>query len=445
MTSPVYFMDDRYRGPTSSLPAKAQQLFDHAKLYECFEPNDSVAIKCHMGEWNNSAYLRPILIRVIVDKVKEHGGRPFVTDTTTAPYYFYGGRSIADTHLETAARNGFTSETMGCPIIISDGMYGTDDVKIDIPDGLLLKEAYLAKGIADADSMIVVSHFKGHGSGVYGGSIKNVAIGCSSKRGKFNVHICKHQNVGWDKWEFIEDNCIGEECPDSELCNNLCLAGALTIKEDHAQFDPEKCIGCFGHQRPLFRCKLWESEKFDDWRNWFLVAMGDAATAYLRHMGKEKIGYLTYAIDIAPACDCVPGSDRSVIPNLGIFASRDMVSIDMAALDMSVKMPGIHGSAAEDKHAMNPGDEKFTAIVGMSQWITPNTASALGAGSKEYELIEPPVSEDEGPFVHPMFSPEKTSGYYLGKGMKKLGTWTPPGGYKYHHEPKITIEELGKR
>ena len=137
MTSQVYFMDDRYRGATSSLPAKAMQLFDHAKLNECFEPGDNVAIKCHMGEWNNSAYLRPILIRIIVDKVKEHGGRPFVTDTTTAPYYFYGGRSTADVHLETAARNGFTAESMGCPIIISDVMYGTDDVKIDIPDGLL--------------------------------------------------------------------------------------------------------------------------------------------------------------------------------------------------------------------------------------------------------------------------------------------------------------------
>ena len=445
MTSPVYFMDDRYRGPTSSLPAKAQQLFDHAKLYECFEPGDSVAIKCHMGEWNNSGYLRPILIRVIVDKVKEHGGRPFVTDTTTAPYYFYGGRSTADIHLETATRNGFTSETMGCPIIISDGMYGTEDVKLEIPDGLLLKEAYMAKGIADADSMIVLSHFKGHGSGVYGGSIKNMAIGCSSKRGKFNVHICKHQTVGWDKWDFIEDNCIGEECPDSVLCNNLCMTGAIRIKEDHAEFYPEKCIGCFGHQRPLFRCKLWESKKYDSWRTWFLVAMGDAATAYLRHMGKDKVGFLTYAVDIAPACDCVPGSDRPIIPNLGIFASRDMVSIDMAALDMSDKMPGIQGSAAEDKNVMHPGDEKFTAIVGMSQWITPNTANALGAGSKEYEIIEPPVAEDEALFVHPMFSPEKPSGQYLAKGLKKFGTWTPPGGYKYHDQPKISIEELSER
>ena len=137
-------MDDRYSGAQSSIPAKAQQLFDHAKLDECFEPGDTVAVKCHMGEWNNSAYLRPILIRVIVDQIKEYGGKPFVTDTTTAPYYFYGARSTADLHLETAARNGFTSQSMGCPIIISDGLYGTDDVKVDIPDGLLLKEGYLS-------------------------------------------------------------------------------------------------------------------------------------------------------------------------------------------------------------------------------------------------------------------------------------------------------------
>jgi hypothetical protein len=173
--------------------------------------------------------------------------------------------------------------------------------------------------------------------------------------------------------------------------------------------------------------------------------MGDAATAYLRYMGKEKVGYLTYAIDIAPACDCVPGSDRPVIPNLGIFASRDMVSVDMAALDMSVKMPGIHGSAAETKNAMNPGDEKFTSIVGMSQWITPNTCSILGAGTKEYELIEPLVSEDEAAFCHPMFSPETPSGYYLSKGINKFGTWTPPGGYKYYREPKVSLTELSKR
>lgn len=445
MKSKVYHMDDRYSGLPSSIPAKAQQLFDHAELGDCFDPGDTVAVKCHMGEWNNSAYLRPILVRVIVDKVKEQGGRPFVTDTTTLPYYFYGGRSTADLHLETAARNGFTPQSMGCPIIISDGLYGTDDIRVDIPDGLLLKESYIAKGIADADAMIVVSHFKGHGSGVYGGSIKNVAIGCSSKRGKVGVHLCLHQKVGWNSWSFDGDNCLGEECPDHVLCDNICPVGALRIKEDHAEWDGDACIGCLGHQRPLFRCELWGREKFEDWRTWFLVAMGDAATGYIRHMGPENVGYLTYAMDIAPACDCVPGSDRPVIPNLGVLASRDMVAIDVAALDMSVQAPGIHGSAAEEKGVMDPGVEKFTSIVGMSQWITVNTCRLLGSGSMDYELVEPLVSEDEAAFAHPLFSPETTSGHYLARGLKKFGSWTPPGGFKYRDEPSVSIEELSKR
>jgi len=438
-------MDDRYKGLSSSIPAKAMQLFDHAGLGDCFKRGDSVAIKCHMGEWFNTGYLRPILIRVIVDKVKELGGRPFVTDTTTAPYYFYGSRSTADLYMETAARNGFTAETMGCPIVISDGMYGTDDVRVDIPDGLLLKEGYLARGIADADALILLSHFKGHGSGVYGGSIKNLAIGCSSKRGKLNVHLCTHQVVGWNKWSFDGENCVGEECPNSTVCNNLCPVGAFKITKDRATWDSSKCIGCFGHQRPFFNCDLWGRERYDEWRNWFLVAMGDAATGYLRHMGREHVGYLMYALDLTPACDCVPGSDRAVVPNLGVFASRDLVAIDVAALDASVKAHGITGSAAEEKGVMEPGQEKFTAIVGMSQWITPNTCSRLGAGSKDYELVQPPVSGDESAFSHPLLKPAHPSGYWLGKALPGFGGWTPPGGYKYNDAPKVPVEELSKR
>jgi uncharacterized Fe-S center protein len=445
MASKVYFMDDRYAGLPTSLPAKAAQLFDQAGLTDCFEPDDSVAIKCHTGEWYNSAYLRPILVRAIVDRVKEHGGIPFVTDTTTAPYYFYGSRSTAQFHLETAAANGFTAESMGCPIIIADGTYGTEDVRVEIPDGVLLKESYLARGIADADAMIVVSHFKGHGSGVYGGSIKNIAIGCGSKRGTMNVHLTTHPEVGWNTWSFEGENCIGRECPDATLCDNMCPVGAMKVKEDRMEWDRDACIGCFGHQRPFFRCDLWGREKYEDWRTWFLIAMGDAATGYVRHIGPENIGYITYAVDITPACDCVPGSDRPVIPNLGVFASRDMVAIDVAALDMADGAPGIPGSAAQEKEVMDPGSEKFTGIVGMSQWVTANTAARLGAGSKEYELVQPPVSDDEAAFCYPRFSPEKPSGWYLAKAVEKFGSWIPEDGFRYNREPSIPYSELEKR
>ena len=303
----------------------------------------------------------------------------------------------------------------------------------------------MAKAIADVDAMIVVSHFKGHGSGVYGGSIKNVAIGCSSKRGKLNVHLTTHPDVGWTAWSFEGENCIGRECPDATLCDNMCPVHSMKVKEDHMEWDREACIGCFGHQRPFFRCDVWGREKYDDWRTWFLIAMGDAATGYVRHLGPENVGFISYAIDITPACDCAPGSDRAVLPNLGVLASRDMVAIDVAALDLADKAPGIPGSMAEEKEVMERGDEKFTGIVGMSQWVTANSAAGRGVGSKEYELIEPPVSDDEAAYCFPAFSPEHPSGYYLAKGVAKFGTWIPDGGFKYNREPSVAFEALSKR
>jgi len=94
---------------------------------------------------------------------------------------------------------------------------------------------------------------------------------------------------------------------------------------------------------------------------------------------------------------------------------------------------------------MEPGAEKFTGIVGMSQWVTANTAAGRGVGSKDYELIQPPVSDDEAAFCYPAFSPERPSGYYLAKGVAKFGTWIPEGGFKYNKTPSIPYDDLTKR
>jgi len=333
---------------------------------------------------------------------------------------------------------------MGCPIVIADGVYGTDDVCIEIPDGLIIKEGFLATGITQADAVIVVSHFKGHLGGVYGGSIKNVAIGCSSKRGKMNVHLTTHPEVGWNQWSFNGENCLGKECLEAVLCANICPIGAIQILEDRMEWEQERCIGCLGHQKVLNQCNLWGEEKRQDFRKWFLIAMGDAATGYLRQMGPDRVGFITYAIDITPACDCAPGSDRPVIPNLGVFASKDMVAVDAAALDMANRAHGIPGSQAEEKGVMEPGSEKFTGIVGLSQWVTVNTCSRLGSGSKDYELIVTPVSDDEEKFCHNMFSPERPSGHYLAKGLKHESL-LPSGGFKYSLRPEVPYEDLMHR
>ena len=202
------------------LRSQTGTLFDAAGFDKLIKPGDLVAIKIHCGEWNNTAYLRPVYARTIVDKIKELGGRPFVTDTCTMTYSPYSSRSIGPDLMATAERNGFNSGTLGVPFLPADGFAGTDDVRIPLPEGYILQEAFIAKAIALADVLIVLTHFKGHPMGVIGGSIKNLGIGCQSKRGKFNVHMGRHpeygfgnqvtfhpENVPQDFLEIIPDAC----------------------------------------------------------------------------------------------------------------------------------------------------------------------------------------------------------------------------------------------
>jgi len=243
----VYFVNDRATlAMNTSIIAKGQWLFEKAGLNECFEKDDSVAIKTHMGEYYNTGYLRPSIVRGIVEKVKEYGGRPFVTDTTTMFLGAFWGRTTARDYLETAARNGFTQASMGCPIIIADGEMGLDDVKVDVPNGIILKEAFVAQGIANADALIALTHFKGHDLSVYGGAIKNIGVGCSSKRGKMNVHLTNHPKYGIRSWAYSPEACKGEKCPKVETCRVLCPMEAYKITEDGIVWDKDRCIGCFG-------------------------------------------------------------------------------------------------------------------------------------------------------------------------------------------------------
>src|ERR671923_1407 len=144
-------------------------VFDAAGFEQLITPGDIVAIKIHCGEYNNTAYLRPVYPRALADKVKELGGRPFVCDTTTLTYSPHASRATELDLLLTAERNGFTSAALGCPFIVADGFIGTSDYRIDLPEGYILKEAYVAQAIAAADVLITLTHFKGHPLGVIGG------------------------------------------------------------------------------------------------------------------------------------------------------------------------------------------------------------------------------------------------------------------------------------
>src|SRR4030042_4440619 len=122
-----YYMNGRSHSLQTSLIAQMLTVFDAAGLGKMIKPHDVVAIKIHCGEWNNTAYLRPVYPRALADRIKELGGRPFVCDTVTLPYGNNVYRTTELDLLTTATRNGLDAGTLGCPFIAADGFNGTDD------------------------------------------------------------------------------------------------------------------------------------------------------------------------------------------------------------------------------------------------------------------------------------------------------------------------------
>ena len=134
--SEVYYMNARSESPQTGLVAKMLTVFEAAGLDQMIKPGDLVAIKIHCGEWNNTAYLRPVYPRALADRIKELGGRPFVCDTTTLTYQPYASRATELDLKMTAERNGFSSAVLGCPLSVPTVLLGLAITAWTFPPGI---------------------------------------------------------------------------------------------------------------------------------------------------------------------------------------------------------------------------------------------------------------------------------------------------------------------
>ncbi len=183
MKSKVYFTDFRANYKTN-LFVKIEKLLDSAGIAETINQKDLVAVKLHFGELGNTAFIRPVFIRKIVEHIKKNGGDPFLTDANTL---YAGTRSDSPSHLQTAIQNGFAYSVVGAPVIIADGLRGRNEIPVEI-NQKRFKKVYIAADIVQADSIIAVAHFKGHELSGFGGALKNIGMGCASRRGKLAQH-----------------------------------------------------------------------------------------------------------------------------------------------------------------------------------------------------------------------------------------------------------------
>jgi uncharacterized Fe-S center protein len=434
MASEVFYMNDRANALQESIKFKAVKVFRDAGLGELFSPGDWVGIKIHFGEHGCSLSLRPQYVRSIADEIKRLGGKPVVVDCTTIVFTEYSSRATASDMLRTGARHGLTEEVLECPIWICDGEYGFDDVKVDVPNGVFLKHSFMGKKLLDLGAMIVLTHFKGHPMGVFGGALKNVGIGCGSKRGKLLTHVLNHPTYGVKAWTINQQAAAAAaEGPHPNILDRLianCPFEAFVYENHALSIDKAKCVQCAACFGPgMFTGILAPPPEI---MLMFAATIPDAFSGYVHAIGKDKVGYVTYAMDMSPWCDCVNFSDRPLVPNLGVFASRDPVAIDMACLEMVEKFTAMPGSKAEEFGFGEPGTERFTNCSGMaqvSQWTQINSGIHNGLGTADYELVTS-VPAEEMDFWFAPYKPSNPWGAVNRDGMRAQDWTVEPYSHK---------------
>ena len=371
--SKVYFTDFRAR-TGEGLPAKLKRLMKKAGFASMDMEGKFVAIKMHFGELGNISYLRPNYAKAVADMVKEAGGIPFLTDCNTL---YPGSRKNAIEHMYCAWENGFTPMTVGCPVIIGDGLKGTDDIAVPVKGGTYIKEAKIGRAIMDADIFISLTHFKGHETTGFGGTIKNIGMGCGSRAGKKDQHSNGKPTID------------PEVCRGCKRCMRECANQGLefdeTTKKMHV--NAENCVGC---GRCLGACNF-DAIRF----------VNDAATKELNcrmvEYAKAVVDgrpnfHISLIVDVSPYCDCHGENDAPILPNVGMLASFDPLALDQACADLCLKQQPLPNSVLSDN--MKKADfcdhhDHFENTTVDSEYKSClEHGEEIGLGSRDYELIE---------------------------------------------------------
>lgn len=222
-----------------------------------------VAVKVHSGEEGNQNYLHPEFMKPMVEKVDGT-----VVECNTA---YDGERNYTDKHQKLMENHGWTKYF---DVDIMDAE--DNDIVLNIPNGKVIKENFVGRNMENYDSMLVLSHFKGHPMGGYGGALKQLSIGCASSRGKAWIHSAgktKDQTKLWD----------------------------MVAKQDE-----------------------------------FLEAMADSAKSVVEYF-KGNIAYINIMCNMSVDCDCCSVAEDPCMKDIGILASLDPIAIDQACIDLVKK------------------------------------------------------------------------------------------------------------
>ena len=317
-----------------------------------FKKDAFVGIKMTIGDEGSRANIKPDLVRIIVDKLREQGAKPFVFDTNVI---YQGQRQNSVDHLNLAYRKGFTPDNLGCPYIIADSIFGTDSQSIAV-DFKNVQEIKVPSVVNVLEDLIVLTHITGHMMSGFAASIKNVAMGMASRAGKQIQHSSLKPAINIDN------------CTLCGSCIEVCPASAISEVSGKAFVNSNLCIGCC---ECIALCKL--DAVTINWRedaDIFAERMAEYARGILTRI-RRKV-FINFAFDITKECDCISGDDPKIIEDAGIFASEDILAVDKACFDMLTKSRDIFSRGG-----------KITAHLHQLEY-----AREIGLGRTDYNLLK---------------------------------------------------------
>jgi uncharacterized protein len=291
--------------------------------------------------------------------VLEAGGKPFVTDSPGA--------------VAAAASRGYTAETLGCPLLPVAGA-ADKYVYSRRVNFRTLKTVELAGNIVDAEAMIVLSHGKGHGQSGFGAAIKNLAMGCVDGPTRGKIHRLMSAAFQWDP----------KKCTGCLLCRDNCPNEAITSKDGKISIFDHACKYCM-------HCVLACTKKAlaIDQRGygWFQKGMALTTREVLRCFEPGRVLHVTALLSVTPFCDCWGFTTPSIVPDVGIIASDDIVAVETAALDLIRAEDFIEGSLPPPLKRAGAG-HLFQQIHGKDPALQIAECVKLKMGSTRYKLVE---------------------------------------------------------
>ncbi|MBI4665000.1 MAG: DUF362 domain-containing protein [Nitrospinae bacterium] len=274
-------------------------------------PGELLAIKCHFGERGATRYLRPLYVRAVADAARNAGMKPFATDTVVL---YKGSRSTAVGYLETASAHGFTADSIGCPLIISDGMRGEFGVALPPVNG---GPAYMGAGsLQGVRHMAVLSHITLHGFTGVAGAIKNVGMGLMSSAGKAAIHGATKPLMDTSK------------CSACGECLKTCGHGALELVDGAIRRLDTACTGCCHCMGP---CRQGVYSLDDGQLENFSHRLTEAAAAFLA--GRRSV-FINGVVDVTPQCDCASFTHAPVYTDAGFVIAADPFMADRASVEL---------------------------------------------------------------------------------------------------------------